>query len=116
MGFKRKKMMRRPSHPGEVLKELWLSDMNLSQQKFAEMIVKASENTAKLSTVKTKLSEVLNQKRDLSADFALLIAKATNTEPEMWLNLQRNLELWEARQRFQNKLMETHPESYHSYI
>ena len=44
------------------------------------------------------LSELVNQKAALSPEMALRIAKATNTSPESWLNMQRKLNLWNALQ------------------
>jgi addiction module HigA family antidote len=41
---------------------------------------------------------VLLEKRALSADMALRIAKLTNTTPESWLRMQEALDLWELEQ------------------
>lgn len=46
--------------------------------------------------MKTKLSEVINEKRAMSAEFAILISKLLGTNPKMWLNLQISLDLWVA--------------------
>ena len=94
--YKRKEMSRRPSHPGEILKEVWLDELGLSQSLFAEKLSKATKGKIKQSTMLTKLSEVINGKRAMSADFAILISKVLKTSPKMWMNLQVNLDLWEA--------------------
>ena len=43
-------------------------------------------------------SEFVNEKAMLSPDMAIRIAKATNTSPESWMNMQQKLTLWEAEQ------------------
>jgi addiction module HigA family antidote len=54
----------------------------------------------KVSTMKTKLSEVIKEKRSMSADFAVLISKLLDTNPKMWMNLQTSLDLWVAEKEF----------------
>jgi len=48
--------------------------------------------------MQTKLNELVNGKRAMSADFAVLIGRVLNTSPSMWMNLQTNLEIWEAEE------------------
>ena len=48
---------------------------------------------------KTKLNELINGKRAMSADFAVLIGKVLNTSPRMWMNLQTSLDIWEAEEK-----------------
>lgn len=78
-----------PSHPGEIIKELYLADYNLSVTAFA----------FKLGVSRTTASELVNCKNGISADMALKLAKAFGTTPEYWLNLQQAYDLWQARQR-----------------
>jgi addiction module HigA family antidote len=94
--LKRQKTERRPSHPGEILKYIWLLELDYSQAEFAEMLSKATDGRVKISTMQTKLSEVINGKRAMSAEFAILLGRTLNTSPKMWMNLQINLDLWEA--------------------
>ena len=97
--YKRQRPQRRPSHPGEILKSLWLDELGLSQAEFADQLVKASKDNVKLSTMKTKLNEVITGKRAMSADFAILLGKVLDTSPRMWMNLQVNLDIWEAEEK-----------------
>ena len=50
--------------------------------------------------MQTKLNELINGKRAMSADFAVLIGKVLNTSPRMWMNLQTNLDIWEAKKKW----------------
>jgi addiction module HigA family antidote len=79
---------RKPTHPGEVLREDVLPALRMSQTEFAK----------RLGVSRLSVSELLLEKRALSADMALRIAKLTNTTPESWLRMQEALDLWELEQ------------------
>jgi addiction module HigA family antidote len=97
--YPKKRPTRRPSHPGEILKSLWLDELGYSQSFFSELLVKASGGLSKKSTLQTKLNEVICGKRAMSADFAVLISKVLKSSPKMWMNLQIQLDIWEAEDR-----------------
>lgn len=97
--YKKKRPTRKPSHPGEILKDLWLDELNYSQSTFAELLVEASKSAVKKSTMQTKLNEVISGKRAMSAEFAVLISKVLKTDPKMWMNLQVQLDIWEAEEK-----------------
>ena len=94
--IKRKKLNRRPSSPGEVLKNIFLDGNGITQAKFAKDLSELTKGKIKASTMKTKLSEVIKEKRAMSAEFAILISKLLGTNPKMWMNLQTSLDLWTA--------------------
>ena len=79
---------RKPTHPGEVLLEDVIKPLGLT-------VTEAAKN---LGVSRKTLSELVNQKAALSPEMALRIAKATNTSPESWLNMQTKLNLWNALQ------------------
>ncbi len=78
-----------PSHPGEILKDLYLPDYNLSVTAFA----------LKLGVSRTTASELVNCKNGISAEMALKLAKAFGTSAQYWLNMQQAYDLWLAKQR-----------------
>lgn len=90
---------KRPTHPGAILKRIWLDEQGYTQSSFADALVAASATATKKNTMQTKLSELINGKRAMSADFAVLIGKVLNTSPRMWMNLQINLDIWEAEEK-----------------
>lgn len=52
------------------------------------------------------VNQLVNNRRTVTAEMALRLAKATSTSPEFWLNLQRNFELFEARLKLESDLKE----------
>jgi addiction module HigA family antidote len=97
--YTKKRPERRPTHPGAILKRMWLDELGYTQSDFADALVDASPKKVKKSTMQTKLNELINGKRAMSADFAVLIGKVLNTSPRMWMNLQTNLDIWEAEEK-----------------
>ena len=94
--IKRGKINRRPSSPGEVLKNIFLDGNGITQAQFAQDLSDLTKGKIKVSTMKTKLSEVIKEKRSMSAEFAILVSKLLDTNPKMWMGLQTSLDLWVA--------------------
>lgn len=76
-------------HPGHILKEMYLEPLSLNQ----------TDAATNLGVARKTLSMLLNGHQGVSAEMALRLAKAFNTTPELWLNMQRNYDLWNAGQR-----------------
>lgn len=79
---------RKPTHPGEVLREDVLPALHMSQTELAK----------RLGVSRLSVSELLLGKRALSADMAVRIGKLTNTTAESWLHMQAAVDLWELEQ------------------
>jgi len=79
---------RKPTHPGEVLYEDVIKELNIS-------ITEAAKN---LGVSRKTLSELINGKSNLTPEMAVRIAKSTNTSPESWINMQIKLDLWNVKQ------------------
>lgn len=79
---------RKPSHPGEVLLKDFLEANNIQQTQLAEH----------LGWTYARLNEIVNQRRGVTAKSALSFSDAFGTEPEFWLMLQMNWDLWHAKQ------------------
>ena len=82
-------MMFNPPHPGEIIKMDYLEPLKLSVTELAEGLRVSRKN----------LSEIINGHTGISPEMALRLSKAFDTTPELWLNLQRNYDLWHARQK-----------------
>lgn len=75
---------RKPSHPGEILDELYIQPLNLNLQKLAERL-RISRNT---------LFKIRSGKASITPAIALALAEAFDTTPQLWTNLQTNYDLW----------------------
>ena len=81
-------MNRIPTHPGDVLKEE-LEARGVTQKKFSEV----------LSIPYTQLNEILNGKRPVTTDFALMVEAALGINPELLINMQTRYNMSVARQK-----------------
>jgi addiction module HigA family antidote len=80
--------MKIPTHPGEVLREDVIAELGLSIKEAAQ----------RLGMSRTALSRVLNCRAAVSADLALRLEQAGVSTADMWLTLQLNYDLAQARQ------------------
>lgn len=85
--------MRKPTHPGALLREDVSPALNISQTGLAR----------RLGVSRLTVSELLHEKRALSPDMAMRLARLLNTTPESWLNMQQALDLWELEQSSKRK-------------
>ena len=76
---------RKPTHPGELLREDVLPALKMSQ----------SELARRLGVSRLSVSELLLEKRAMSPDMAVRIARFTKTAPDSWLRMQAAVDLWE---------------------
>ncbi len=76
-----------PVHPGEILKEDYLPEYNLSVTAFA----------LKLGVTRNTASELLNKHSGISVVMALKLEKAFKVSAKFWIDLQTQYDLWEAR-------------------
>jgi addiction module HigA family antidote len=90
---------RRPIHPGEILREEFLPDYGLS--------VTALAKAAGVS--RQSINELLRERRALSTEMALRLSKLFGNSPEFWLNLQRNVDLWDAAQELKRQIARIQP-------
>jgi addiction module HigA family antidote len=78
----RKKKLK-PVHPGEVLLEEFLKPMGLSQNRLA----------LNIGVPPRRINEIILEKRRITADTALRLARFFGTSPEFWLGLQAQYDL-----------------------
>ena len=77
-----------PSHPGEVLKELFLDPLGMS----------AGVLAAELKVPRTRIERLVKEETAMTADTALRLARFFGNSAEFWMNLQRAYDLQKARQ------------------
>lgn len=79
--------IRRPAHPGRILKNLYLGPLNITNTDFAKRI----------GVSRKTISAIVNERKSVTPEMALRFSKAfSNSSPESWLNLQKSFDLWKA--------------------
>ncbi|MBF0292030.1 MAG: HigA family addiction module antidote protein [Nitrospinae bacterium] len=81
--------MHNPPHPGKVLKELWMEPMGITITALAEAA----------GVTRKAMSELVNGKSGVSPEMAIRLSKIFNTEPELWLGMQMNRDLWVVKKK-----------------
>jgi antitoxin HigA-1 len=81
-----KKRQVAPTHPGELLREDFLPDYQLTATSLAEA----------LGVSRQTINELLHERRAVSTEMALRLARLFGNTPEFWLNAQRAVDLYEA--------------------
>ena len=76
----RRKMTRKPTHPGEMIKESYMKPLGLTITVLAE----------KLGISRKTLSTRNNERAGVTPDMALRLARAFSTTPGLWLNMQQH--------------------------
>ena len=76
-----------PAHPGRILKNLYLTPLEISVTDLAK----------RLGVSRKAVSAIINEHKSITPEMALRLSKAfPNSTPESWLNLQRNYDLWQT--------------------
>ena len=90
-------IMHNPLHPGEIVRDALFTDTDLTVSSAAEL----------LHVDRTTLSRLLNGHSGISADMAYKLSMLLGVSEEMWMNLQRDYDLWQAHKR--NKSIKIKP-------
>ena len=84
-----KKRKRAPNHPGGILKRLYLAPMKIT----------GSDLSRQIGVSKNTVSKLVNERGSITPDMALRLSRAFKTTPDLWLNLQKKYDLWQAGQK-----------------
>lgn len=77
---------RKPASVGEILTEEFLEPMRLTQGQLAKA----------MGVPRKHANELCNDRRAVTADTALILARVFGNSADFWLNVQRRVDLWEA--------------------
>ncbi len=89
----------RPTHPGEMLREDFLPDYRLSVSRFA----------AALGVSRQTVNELLRERRAVSPEMALRLARLFGNTAEFWINAQRAVDLWHATKAIRKSIEKIAP-------
>lgn len=79
---------RRPTTPGEVLQEEFLSPLGMTQTELARS----------MGVPTNRISQLISGRRALTAETALRLEAVLGVDATTWMNLQAACDIWEARQ------------------
>ena len=79
-------LQRQPTHAGAILKEEFLEPLGITQSHLAKA----------LHTSFRAINEIVNEKRGITTEMALKLAKYFGTSPQLWLNLQNQYDLYKV--------------------
>ena len=88
-----------PTHPGEMLREDFMLDYDLTTTSLANA----------LGVSRQTINELLRERRSITPVMALRLSRLFGNSPEFWLKVQHARDLWESKQRFQKELKQIHP-------
>ena len=92
-------MQRKPTHPGEMLREDFIPDYGLTVAELAES----------LGVSRQSVNELLRERRAVSPEMALRLARLFGNSPDFWLNAQRAVDLWVAAQSIKKEVERIKP-------
>jgi addiction module HigA family antidote len=88
------RLQRAPLHPGEIVREQFMADFGVSVNRLAR----------DLRVPPTRISEIVNERRAITPDTALRLARYFGTTAEFWINLQTAHDLDVARTSLQRRI------------
>lgn len=94
-----RQIQRKPTHPGAVLREDILPEVGLS----------ISEMARRLRMSRQSLHRILAEEQPITPATALKLAKMLNTSPDVWLNMQRSVDLWKEQRELADVLDDIQP-------
>jgi addiction module HigA family antidote len=83
-----------PISPGDVLRDIILSDLEITQERLAKA----------MQVSRFSINQIVNGKRAVTAEMALKLARVLSTTPDLWLNLQKDVDLYAARRKLGEKI------------
>lgn len=84
----------RPAHPGAILNGMIKGLREESQQPYT--ITEIAEG---LGVSRRMLSMIVNQKSGISPEMAVKLSEAFSTNADLWMNLQKKYDLWQAEKK-----------------
>ena len=93
------RIKRRPTHPGEMLREDFLPDYRLTVARLAEAV----------GVSRQSINELLNGRRAVTPEMSLRLARLFGNSPEFWLNAQRAVDLWDTAQAIKKDVARIKP-------
>ncbi|MEK6746994.1 MAG: HigA family addiction module antitoxin [Rickettsiales bacterium] len=91
--------MYNPPHPGESLLTLYIEPLGLTIKEVSE----------RMGVERKSVSRLINGHTSITAEMAVRLGMAFSTSAELWLNKQRGYDLWHAKQRLHDEIINIQP-------
>ena len=83
---------RKPTHPGVVLREDVFPELGWTQGELATRLLVSRQT----------VSDLLHERKAMTAEMAIRVARAVGGSPQSWIRMQEALDLWTAELKFKN--------------
>ena len=97
----------RPSHPGAILRNMLEELADERDGRLASLSPK--ELAKRLGVSQRAVTDLIHERRAMSADLAIRLSRVFKTTPDIWMNLQKAVDLWDAAQANRNQYAKLRP-------
>jgi addiction module HigA family antidote len=84
----------RPTHPGAILRNMLEELTSEGSNRLPPLTQK--ELAGRLGVSRQVINELLRERRSMTADLAIRLSRVLKTTPDIWMNLQKAVDLWDA--------------------
>ena len=96
----------RPTHPGAILRDM-LEELAVDGSELAPLTQK--ELAKRLGVSARAVNELIHERRAMTADMAIRLSRVFKTTPDIWMNLQKAVDLWDAARANKNQYAKLRP-------
>ncbi len=97
----------RPTHPGAILRNMLEELSGEYDGRLASLSQK--ELAKRLGVSQRAVSDLIHERRAITADLAIRLSRVFKTTPDIWMNLQKAVDLWDAAQANKNQYAKLRP-------
>src|SRR6266567_6630143 len=97
----------RPTHPGAILRNML---EELAGEGNGQLAVPTQKELAKRLGVSPRvITDLIHERRAMTADMAIRLSRVFKTTPDIWMNLQKAVDLWDAAETNKNQYAKLRP-------
>ena len=97
----------RPQHPGAILRSM-LEELATDGGGHSRSLTQ-TELAKRLGVSRRAVNDLIHERRNMTADMAIRLSRVFGTTPDIWLNLQKAVDLWDASRANKNKYAKLKP-------
>jgi len=97
----------RPTHPGAILRNMLEELATDGGDQLPSLTQK--ELARRLGVSRRTVNELIRERRSVTADMAIRLSRVFKTTPDMWMNLQKAVDLWDAAKSNRNDYAKLRP-------